>query len=371
MKRPALPLFLVLLFAFTAVAADTVDFYIGCYTKPGGARGIQRGSLNLETGALKLEGLAAEANNPSFLALHPNGKFLYAAIEAGGGAVGAFAIEKDGSLRRLNEDSTKGAGNCHVMVDAAGSHVLAANYGGGSVACLPIRADGSVGPASAFIQHTGSSVNSRRQSAPHAHSVYFNGSFAYACDLGTDDVFVYRYDASKGSLTPNDPPSGKVPPGGGPRHLAFHPKGGFAYVNNEMTSTVTVFAHDAAKGTLTPLQTLSTLPAGSNVVGNSTAEIFCHPNGRFAYVSNRGHDSIAVFAIGTDGKLTPVEHAPAGVKVPRNFAISPDGQWLVAAGQNSNSLASHRINPETGKLTPAAELKDVGAPVCVLFAEKR
>ncbi|MEQ1853015.1 MAG: lactonase family protein [Chthoniobacteraceae bacterium] len=372
MKSPALQLALALFLGFSAIAADTIDFYIGGYTRPGGSRGIQRGSLNRETGALKLEGLAAEAKNPSFLALHPNGKFLYAVAEQEGGAVAAYAIGKDGSLRKLNEESSKGAGNCHVMVDASGRNVLAANYGSGSVACLPVREDGSVGPASAFIQHSGSSVNPRRQAGPHAHSVYFNGAFAYACDLGTDDVFVYRFDAAKGSLTPNDPPSGKVPAGGGPRHLAFHPKSGFAYVNNEMTSSVTVFAHDAEKGTLKPLQTISTLPPGyAGADKNSTAEIFCHPNGRFVYVSNRGHDSIAVFAIGADGKLTSVEIAPANVKVPRNFAISPDGGWLVAAGQNSDSLASHRVNPETGRLTPAGELTGIGAPVCVLFAQPR
>ena len=171
------------------------------------------------------------------------------------------------------------------------------------------------------------------------------------------------------SLTPNDPPSGKVPPGSGPRHLAFHPKGGFAYTNNEMTSSVTAFAHDAAKGTLTALQTLNTLPEGcADAGGNSTAEIFCHPSGRFLYVSNRGHDSIAVFAIGEDGKLTLVQNAPANVKEPRGFAISPDGGWLVAAGQNSNTLASHKVDSATGKLTPAAQVSDIGAPVCVVFA---
>ena len=372
MNRLRFLLALPFVIAVPAFAADSVDFYIGTYTKPGGSLGIYRGSLNPESGELKMPVLAGEAKSPSFLALHPNGKFLYAAMEQGGGAIGAFAIEKDGSLRRLNEDSTKGAGNCHVAVDPSGKNVLGANYGSGSVACLPIREDGSVAPASAFIQHAGKSVNAGRQAEPHAHSAYFNGGFAYVCDLGTDDIFAYRFDAAKGSLTPNDPPSGKVPPGSGPRHLAFHPKGGFAYVNDEMTSSVTVFAHDAEKGTLTALQTLSTLPPGvAGAEKNSTAEIFCHPNGRFVYVSNRGHDSIAVFAIGADGKLTSVEVAPARVKVPRGFGISPDGRWLVAAGQNSDSLAAHRIDPETGKLTPAGEVSGVGSPVCVVFVNAK
>jgi 6-phosphogluconolactonase len=372
MTHLGLSLALSLLLGFSAVAADSLDFYIGTYTKPGGSLGIYRGSLDTKTGALKVEGLAGEATNPSFLAIHPNGRFLYAAIERGGGAVGAFAIDKDGSLRRINDDSTKGAGNCHVFVDASGKNVLAANYGSGSIASLPIRDDGSVGPATAFVQHTGKSVDPKRQGEPHAHSIYVNGDFAYTCDLGTDDVFVYRFDPAKGTLAPNDPPSGKVPPGSGPRHLAFHPKGGFAYVNNEMTSAVTAFASDAEKGTLTALQTISTLPEGyADAAKNSTAEIFCHPGGRFLYVSNRGHNSIAVFAIGADGRLTAVQHAPANVKIPRGFAISPDGNWLVAAGQNSNTLASHRIDPSTGKLTPASEVAGVSAPVCVVFANPK
>jgi 6-phosphogluconolactonase len=372
MKHSLAKVILPLLVASAAASAGTADFYIGTYTKPGGSQGIYRGTIDLETGALTAPVLAGEAKSPSFVAVHPNGKFLYAAIESSGGAVGAFAIGADGSLRRLNEESSKGAGNCHVTVHPGGKTVLAANYSGGSVAALPVLGDGSVGPATGFIQHTGSSVNPSRQKEPHAHSIYVSGDFVYACDLGTDDVFVYRFDAAKGTLAPNDPPSGKIPPGSGPRHLAFHPKGDFAYVCDEMTSAVTTLAHDAQRGTLTAIQTLSTLPEDApDARKNSTAEIFCHPNGRFVYVSNRGHDSIAVFAIGEDGKLTSVQDAPANVKVPRGFAISPDGGWLVAAGQGDNSLASHKIDPATGKLTPAAQVTGVGAPVCVVFAVPR
>jgi len=364
----ALPVFI----AAVSTAADTAEFYIGTYTQPGGSRGIQRGSLDTKTGALKLLGLAGEAKNPSFLAVHPNGKFLYAAIEEDGGAVSAFAVEKDGSLRHLNDESSKGSGNCFVIVDPSGRNVLAANYNSGSIASLPIREDGSVAPASAFMKHTGKGPDAARQDGPHAHAIYVNGAFAYACDLGTDDVFVYHFDTAKGTLTPNDPPSAKVPPGGGPRHLAFHPKGGFAYVNNEMTSSVTVFAHDAAKGMLTALQTISTLPSGyADAAKNSTAEIFCHANGRFLYVSNRVHDSIAVFAIGDDGKLMPLQHEFSNVRIPRGFALSPDGGWLVVAGQDSNSLASHKVDPTTGKLTPADKISGVGMPVSVVFAPPR
>jgi 6-phosphogluconolactonase len=369
MKR--LSLLLILPFTFMAMAhAAEVSFYIGTYTKPGGSQGIYRGTLDTETGAAKVVGLAGEATKPSFLALHPSGKYLYSVIEAGGGAVAAFAVEADGKLRKLNEESSKGGGNCHVWVHPNGKYVFAANYGTGSIACLPIKEDGSVAPASSSIQHVGTGPNKGRQQGPHAHAIYVNGDFVYACDLGTDDVFVYKFDAAKGTLTPNDPPSGKVPPGGGPRHLAFHPKGGFAYVNNEMTSAVTAFAHDAAKGTLQPLQTLSTLPEGyADAAKNSTAEIFCHPNGKFVYVSNRGHDSIAVYAIGTDGKLTTVEIADAHVKVPRGFALSPDGKWLIAGGQNSDNLALHKVDPATGKLTFQKIIGEVGSPVNVEFVK--
>jgi 6-phosphogluconolactonase len=255
-------------------------------------------------------------------------------------------------------------------VDASGKNVLAANYGSGSIACLPIKEDGSVAPASSSIQHAGSGPNTGRQKSPHAHSIYALGNFVYACDLGTDDVFVYKFDAAKGTLTPNDPPSAKVPPGGGPRHLAFSPDGKFAFVCNEMTSAVTAFARDEQKGTLTPIHTLSTLPEGyEGAAKNSTAEIFCHPNGKFVYVSNRGHDSIAVFAIAADGKLTAVEQADAKVKVPRGFAISPDGGWLIAGGQNSNDLALHKVDPGTGKLTFQKTIGEVGAPVNVEFVK--
>lgn len=354
----------------TASQAAEVPFYVGTYTKPGGSEGIYRGVLDTDKGEARITGLAGAAKNPSFLAIHPTHKYLYAAIEAGGGAVGAFAIEADGTLRKLNEESSKGGGNCHVWVDPTGKNVLAANYGSGTIASLPIKEDGSVAPASASIQHVGSGPNKGRQEKPHAHSIYVNGSFAYACDLGTDDVFVYKFDPAKGTLTPNTPASGRVPAGGGPRHLAFHPKGGFAYVNNEMTSAVTAFAHDAEKGALTALQTLSTLPEGYADAGkNSTAEIFCHPNGKFVYVSNRGHDSIAVYSIGADGKLTSVEFAPSNVKVPRGFALSPDGGWLIAAGQNSNDLALHKVDPASGKLTFQKVIGSVGAPVSVEFVK--
>ena len=359
---------LVSLITTPLLAAD-VSFYVGTYTKDGSSQGIYHGTLNSETGEAKLLGLAGKAANPSFVAIHPNGKYLYAVVEDNGGAVGAFAIEKDGTLRMLNSGSTKHSGNCHVWVDAGGRNVLAASYGSGTIASLPIKEDGSLGEATAIIQHVGSGPDKSRQEKPHAHAVYQNGDFVYACDLGTDDIFIYKFDPAKGTLTPNNPKSGRVPDGAGPRHLAFHPKGGFAYVNNEMTSSVTAFIHDAAKGALTPIQTISTIPDDFDGKKTSTAEIHCHPNGNFVYVSNRGHDSIAVYSIAADGKLTRVEIADAKVKVPRGFGISPDGKWLIAAGQSSNDLALHAIDSASGKLTFKSIIGKVGMPVNVEFSK--
>ncbi len=346
------------------------NFYIGTYTKTGVSLGIYRATLNTETGAVTPPVLAAQVNNPTFLALHPDGKHLYAAAERGEGAVAGFAIQPDGGLRALGEEPFLGRGNCHVYVDSTGKNVFSANYGSGSIALVPIKPDGSLGDPAVVIQHVGSGPNPDRQKEPHAHSVYQNGKFLYSCDLGTDDVFIYKFDADKGTLTPNDPPSAKVPPGAGPRHLAFHPKGGFAYVNNEMGNSVTVFTHDAVKGTMTQIQNITTLPADyADAAKSSTAEIFCHPSGKFLYVSNRGHDSIAVFAIGADGKLTNVEYAPAHVNGPRGFNLTHDGSWLIAGGQTSNNLAVHKVDPDTGKLTFVTEVKGVGAPVSIEFTK--
>jgi 6-phosphogluconolactonase len=344
--------------------------YFGTYTGAQ-SKGIYRSTLDGASGHLSTPELVAETKNPSFLALSPDGRYLYAALEAGGGAVGAWAIGADGKLTALNQQSSGGDGACHVWVDATGKNVLVANYGGGSIASFPVRADGSLGERSAFMQHTGSGPNARRQEKPHAHSVYTDptNTFVYACDLGTDEVKIYRFDAAAGTLTPNDPPSAKVPPGGGPRHLAFHP-GGFVFVNNEMEMSVTAFKRDSASGALTEIHTVPTLPEGTSKDGLSTAEIFTHPSGKWLYVSNRGHDTIVVYSIGADGKLTLVEHVPTP-KEPRGFALSPDGQWLVVGGQKNNTVAVLKVDATTGKLKATDQTVEVGAPVSVLFAPTR
>jgi 6-phosphogluconolactonase len=365
-----LPMILSAALASTAAQAADATFYIGTYTKPGKSQGIYVGTLNTETGKLGPLKLAAETKNPSFVALSPNGKYLYACGEGGGGGLAAFAVQPDGTLKPLNQGDTGGAGACHVTVDATGGTVLAANYGGGSIAAFPTKPDGSLGDRSAFVQYTGSGPNPKRQKEPHAHSIYTDAAnkFVYSPDLGTDNVWIFKLDPAKGTLTATEPPSGKVPPGSGPRHFAIHPNGKLAFANNEMTLTATAFKRDESTGALTAIETVSTLPEGTQIDGFSTAEIFCHPTGKWLYVSNRTHDTIAVFSIAADGKLKLIENAPAGVKVPRGFGLDPSGKWLITGGQNDDRIAVHKIDPATGKLTLTSETAEVGSPVCVLFA---
>ncbi|HEX5177590.1 MAG TPA: lactonase family protein [Chthoniobacteraceae bacterium] len=350
------------------VSAADIQFYVGTYTRPNGSKGIYHFRLDGNTGAISGGELAAESKSPSFLALHPTKKFLYAVNEVdGSGGVSAFAIEAGGKLRPLNQQPSRGAGACHLSVDAAGKTVFVANYGAGNIAALPIKPDGSLAPATGFVQHHGSSADPQRQKEPHAHSIYpgSDGTLVYACDLGTDKIYIYRFNSATGELTPHEPASASVPAGSGPRHLAFLP--GFAYVINEMGNTVSVFQHDAAAGKLALIQTIGTLP--DDFTGESTtAEIFAHPNGKFVYGSNRGHDSIAVFRVdASSGKLGLVEHESTQGKSPRNFAISPDGRWLIAANQQTNNLVVFKVDESGGTLTPANQSVPLGAPVCVTF----
>jgi 6-phosphogluconolactonase len=360
--------------ALSVLGADQRFFvYLGTYT--GGkssSKGIYVARFHAGTGELSEPELAAEITNPSFLALHPSRPLLYAVGETGGpqgGTVSAFAIDRaSGRLKLLNQASSRGGGPCHVAVDRTGRYVLVVNYGTGSVAVLAIRDDGSLGDSTAFVQHSGSSVNPKRQQGPHAHSVNLSpdNRFAIVADLGLDQVLVYRFDASSGSLQPNDPPFARVAPGAGPRHFTFHPSGRFAYVINELASTVTAFNWDARRGVLSEIQTISTLPKDFSGE-NYTAEVVVHPNGRFLYGSNRGHDSIAVFSIDRQGKLTFIETTPTQGSFPRNFALDPTGRWLLAANQRSDNVVLFRVDPKTGRLSPANRTIRVGSPVCVRF----
>lgn len=379
MKAFSVALITALLSVPVLRAASDQLVYVGTYT--GGkssSKGIHVFGLDSRTGAVEPMGLAAETKNPSFLAIAPNGKFLYAVSEGGGGegGVSSFALDqKTGRLTLLNQRSSKGAGPCHVSVDPSGRTLLVANYGSGHVAALPIGADGSLGESTSFHQQgPASNANPRRQAGPHAHAINPDraGRFAFACDLGCDRVFIYRLDPAAATLTPNDPPSASVPPGGGPRHFAFHPGGRFAWANNEMTLTVTGFRYDADRGALTPIETVSTLPPGESVTGGySTAETQAHPNGKFVYVSNRGHDTIACFRVdGATGKLTFIEAAPSIVKVPRNFGIDPTGKWLIAGGNSGGGIVQFAIDPESGRLRPTGRQFEVDAAVCVRFLKR-
>ena len=363
-----------------ARAADDYLVYFGCYTS-GKSKGIYVARFDSATGKLGAPELAAATTNPSFLAIHPNHKFLYAVGEMSGagkkaGAVSAFALDTaTGKLTLLNQQGSGGSGPCYVGLDNAGKNALVANYGSGSVAALPIKDDGTLCPASSEMQHVGSSVNPARQKGPHAHSIFLDAAncFAFAPDLGLDKVMIYRFDSSKGALTPNDPPFATVTPGSGPRHFTFHPNGKFAYVINEMLCTITAFAYDAERGALKEIETVSTLPSGESVKPSySTAEIRVHPNGKVLYGSNRGHDTIAVFTLDpATGKLKLIQNAPTLGKIPRNFNFDPSGKWLLAAHQNSDNIVVFSVDQATGKLTPTGQQIEVGACVCVKFMPLR
>jgi 6-phosphogluconolactonase len=350
-----------------------VRVYVGTYTS-GESKGIYRLQLDLATGALTPEGEPAAAVNPSFLALHPGGRFLYAVNETGesradkSGGVSAFSIDPaTGGLALLNQQPSGGPAPCHLWVDKEGRFLLVANYWDGSVSVLPIGTDGRLGAATARVQHQGKGVNAERQEGPHAHSVVLDPAnrFAFVADLGIDKLNVYRFDAAKGTLTPHQPPAAVLAPGAGPRHFTFHPDGRRAFVINELLSTVTAFDYDAEKGILTERQTITTLPEG--FAGASiTAEVVVHPNGKLLYGSNRGHDSLAVFTIDpATGKLAPAGHHPTLGKWPRNFAIDPTGAYLLVANQNSDSVAVFRIDRERGRLEPVGQPVRVPRPVCL------
>ena len=349
--------------------------YIGSYNTAKG-KGIHAFRFDASAGRLTSMGLATEAVNPTFVTASRDGRFLYATKEvtrhAGkkSGAVKAFAIDrKTGKLRFLNEVASGGTIPCYVALDKTGRYAMVANYGSGSVEVIEVRKAGRLGKVTAFDQYAGSSVNPERQEGPHAHSINVSpdNRFALAADLGLDKVFVYRFDATTGALAPNNPAFATVNAGSGPRHIAFARNGRFVYVIGEMKSNITTFAYDARRGILRKLQTISTLPKGYK--GQSDcAEVTVSPNGKFVYGSNRGHDSIAVFAADPKkGTLTPVERVSSGGKCPRHFAMDPTGRYILVANQESDSVVVFAVDRKTGRLTATGETATVSSPACVRF----
>jgi len=358
--------------------------YVGTYTEAiqfgtgeiyqGQGEGIHLFRFSSDQASLTPVSVTRGVKNPSFLCLAPSHRFLYAvnelkSLEHGeGGMISAFSIDAEsGELTFLNSKSTRGMDPCHVATTRDGTHVMVANYMSGSVIVYPVEQDGRLGDESAFVQHSGSSVHLTRQTGPHAHASVFDAAnqFVFVPDLGVDRVVAYRFDLPSGSLRPVDGASLSMKPGAGPRHIAFSNDGGFAYVVNELDSTLTMCRYDAVSGILSPEQTLSTLPEGFDGE-SSCADIHLHPSGSFVYVSNRGHDSIALFRRDhVTGMLEPLGHQMTGGETPRNFAIEPEGRVMLVANQASNHIVLFSINTESGELTPTGRETRVGSPVCI------
>jgi 6-phosphogluconolactonase len=360
--------------------------FVGTYTDPilfgtgkilqGKGEGIYVYRLDPSSGGLEFVSKTIGITNPSYLAFDTTQRFLYAVNELKTfedkptGTVSAFSVDAaTGKLEFLNRQLTHGTDPCHVLVDARRKHVFVANFMSGSVCVLPVRDDGSLGGASDFIQHQGSSIDPARQKGPHAHSVTLDASnrYAFVPDLGLDRLMVYRFDPKRGMLEPNAAPWIKMKPGAGPRHVSFHPGGRFAYLVNELDSTVAALSYDERGGTFEHLQTVATLPAGFE--GKSTcADIQVAPSGTFLYASNRGHDSIVVYRIDSlAGTLEYVAHEPTQGRTPRSFGIDPAGNFLLVANQDSDTLVSFRIDADSGTPEPTGHVMQVPTPVCVKF----
>lgn len=356
-------------------ALTSVLLYVGTYTG-GDSKGIYVCRFNLQTGALQATDLVAETKNPSFLVVSPDGRYLYSVCETfdfrgkPSGGVSAFAVDPvTGGLTLLNERLSQGTGPCHVAVTADGRYVLVANYGSGSAALFPVADDGRLGEVSAVVRHEGAGVNPKRQKGPHAHSVTLSpdNRYAFVCDLGIDKIVGYKLDAAAGKLVPAGLPDVEAAPGAGPRHMAFHPTGRYAYVINELNATIAAYAYQPETGTLTRQQTVPTLPPGFPG-DNLCADIHVHPSGRFLYGSNRGHDSIVLYAIDKDtGKLTSVGQQPTLGGHPRNFTLDPTGTFLLVANRDSDNVVTFRVDTNTGGLTPTGQVLTVPQPTCLQF----
>ncbi len=345
--------------------ADETFVYAGTYTNKGG-KGTYAFRFRQDDGGLDPIGYV-ESESPSFLAIHPSGNYLYATNETDPGSVSAYAIQPSGGLVALNVQPSHGAAPCHAMCDATGRYLIVANYTSGTVSMYPVADDGSLGEASQRIQHEGSSILPR-QTGPHAHSVNIDAQnrFGYVCDLGMDKVLVYEMNLEAGQLNPVS--TIDTAPGAGPRHLAFHPNGRNAYLINEIGCTVSALTYDPSSGELTEINTLSTLP-GEVEEGFSTADIHVHPNGKFVYGSNRGHNTIACYAVEASGAINFVARTDVEA-VPRNFAFDPSGTFLLSAGQETGVTTSFRTDGETGALTATGARIEIPGCVCLQFLDR-
>jgi 6-phosphogluconolactonase len=363
--------FAALLLSSLAVAADSF-VYVGTFTKAA-SRGIYGYRFDEKTGKLRPIGMVAKTSNPTFLRVHPDQRYLYAVNEDTAGKISAFLIDpRTGKLNQVNQVSAKGDGPCHLALDREGRWLAVANYASGSIAVFPLRKDGGLGEASAFVQHRGSSVNPQRQAGPHAHAVVFSpdNRFLLAADLGLDKILAYRFDAVNGTLTPADPPFTATAPGAGPRHLIFHPNGKVVYAINEMASTVTVYQYDATNAVLTELQAVPTPPPGY-AGANTAAEIAINSRATMVYASDRGADALALLLIDPEHfTLSPLEYTPLLGRTPRHFALDPTGAFLIVANQDSDSLSVFKVHPRTGQIQPVGRnVTGVSQPTCVVFAE--
>ena len=353
-------------------ASSEAPFYLGTYTTDAGSKGIYRVILNTETGALSQPTLAAETSNPSFICFDSTGKYLYAVDETEQGKVNGFAVADSGELKLINSVFSLGGAPCYISVPPGDKCVLVANYSGGNVVSMTRAADGSLAPVGQNFQNKGNGPNADRQERPHMHSVQVDNAkrFCVACDLGTDEVLLFPFDTVKGEPKLSDPVREKAPAGAGPRHFDFSKDEKFLYVANELQSSVSVYAVDSKHGEINRVQVISALPEGTSLNGVTASEIFCHPNGKWLYMSIRGLDGIASFEIQADGRLKVNEFKKSPVNFPRGFAIDPSGHWIVVGGQKSNDVVSLKIDQASGKLGDAIGKVQVGSPVSVLFTKK-
>jgi len=349
--------------------------FVGTYTNSG-SEGIYSFNFYPTTGELSPVGLAAKSDNPSFITIDQQGKFLYSVNELDksnnepGGAVSAFSVNrKSGKLDFIHQVSSLGTWPCHLSLDKTGRFLMVANYGSGNYAVFPIGQDGKPGKHSAFVQNEGSGANPERQTGPHAHFIQVtnDNKFVLAADLGTDKIMIHQFDETNGTLGAADPGFVQSEPGAGPRHFVFSPSGNLLYVLNELTSTISVFDFKPNTGAFISKQTISMLP--DHFTGNNSgAEILVDAKGRFLYASNRGDNSIVQFSIDPgNGSLTPVAWVPCGGKTPRNFEIDPTDKWLFVANQDSDNIIIFRIDQESGKLVQMSDSLKINAPVCIRF----